>query len=174
MGYITIAEYAAAAHISKQTAYKRAKNAEYKGYFRRIEGVLMVDSLLLDFNQNFNRDSTVEYETGQAAAGKSFNHNSTKFSTVETVESDIVNLLKERLEMADKQIESLNKKVDDLLAIVSAQSEAIANISHEHNLLEAGKIQAETVPPPSEDIPTEKESKAETVKKGFFSRLRRR
>ncbi len=173
MEYMTIAEYAAAAHISKQTAYKRARNTKYKRYFRKINGVLMVDSELLVFNQTLNHVSTVESETVQGGAGKSFNHDSTKFSTVETAEGEIITLLKEQLEKADRQIESLNKKVDDLLAIVSAQSEAIANISHEHNLLEAGKIQAETVPPPSEDIPIATESKAETGKKGFFSRFRR-
>lgn len=171
MDWITITEYAAAAHISKQAAYKRAKNSYYKGYFRKISGVLMVDSALLELNQIVNQNSTVENETAQAAAGNPVNGVSTEFSTVD---KDIITLLKERLEIADKQIDSLNKKVDDLLSIVAAQSEAIANISHEHNLLEAGKIQAETMPPPSEDIPIETESKAETGKKGFFSRFRRR
>lgn len=177
MDYITIKEYAERAHISQQTAYKRAKNAKYQGYFRKIKGVIMVDSALLEFNHSFNGDSTVENETAQAAARKSFNGNSTEFSTVE---SAFVSVLQEQLERQSQQIEKLytmiaekDSIIKDLSANMAQITAQIQALQHEQNLLEAGRAQAET-PPPVENIPTEKESKAETVKKGFFSRLRRR
>lgn len=159
MDYITIAEYAKRAGISKTTAYNHAKNAKYKGYFRKVGGILQVDSSILELNQNFNLDSTIENGTDKGSGGNSFNGISTENSTVE---KELISLLKERLEKADKQIEELSKQVSNLITVLQ-----------QNNLLEAGKIQVESSPEP-EPIPTEKESKAEMPKKGLFSRFWKR
>lgn len=159
MDYITIAEYAERAGVSKTTAYNHAKSAKYKGYFRKVGGVLCVDSSILELNQNFNLDSTLENETVQGGGEKSLKGNSTENSTLE---NELITLLKERLERADRQIEELSKQVSNLITVLQ-----------QNNLLEAGKIQAETPSAPleSETIPTE--TKEETPKKGLFSRFRR-
>lgn len=167
MDYITIKEYAERAHVSQQTAYKRAKDDRYKQYFKRIKGIIMVDSALLELNQFFNGESTIETEPPQARADSPLNGVSTNFSTVE---NDMIVLLKERLEKADKQIDILNNRITELLSIVAEQGKAIESITREHNLLEAGKLQAESAPP-VEIVPTEKEESTEPQKKGFFSRL---
>lgn len=182
MEYITIAEYAERAKISKQSAYKRAKSEKYKRYFRRNKnGVLMVDSDILILNQNFNRCSTEETEEGKTVSGNPFNQNSTTFSTVEN------SMLREMIERQDEQIKSLSSQIENLYSMISEKDGIIKDISanmaqitaqfqalqHEKNLLEAGKAQAETAPP-VEEIPTERETSAERPKKGFLSRFWKR
>jgi len=181
MEYMTITEYAAAAHISKTAAYNRAKNAKYKGYFRRMNGVLCVDSSILEFNQFNNGDSTAESVDTQAAAGKSFNGDSTEFSTIEQT---LLSVLQEQLKRQSEQIESLYSMIAEKDGIIKDLSANMAQITaqiqalqHEQNLLEAGRIEAEPRPP-AENIPTETTKTAETIKteprkRGLFSRFRR-
>lgn len=163
MEYITITEYAEQAHISKQAAYNRAKSAKYKGYFRKVKGVLMVDKTVFEVNQNFKFNSTVENGEIPAPAENPFNQNSTENSTVE---NELIITLQKQVETQAAQIEKLfsmiaqkDSIIKDISANMATITAAFQALQHENNLLEAGKIQAET-PPPAENIPTEKESKA--------------
>ena len=171
MEYLTIAEYAAAAHISKTAAYNRAKSTKYKDYFCRKKGVLCVDSSILEFNQFNNGNSTAETVDTQAAAGKSFNGNSTEFSTVE---SAFVSVLQEQLERQAQQIEKLysmvaekDSTIKELSATIAQITATIQALQHEQNLLEAGKLQTETPREAAETVA------ADPRKKGLLSFLRR-
>lgn len=165
MEYITIAEYARRENISKQTAYNRSKRDKYKGYFRKIKGVLMVDNSIFEFKDSINIDSTVENGGSGTKTDFSFNGNSNTFSNVE----------KELIEMLKSQIAEQNKRIDDLFSMIAEKDKTIAQITasiqqlqHERNMLEAGQViagQNDSVPEPIEQS---------SSKKGFFSRLRRR
>ena len=175
MDYITIAEYAERAEISKQAAYNRAKSAKYKGYFRKIKGMLMVDTALLSFNQNFNLDSTVERADSCRETEKVFNQNSTDFSTVE----NLIERLKAQIESQTKQIESLysmirekDSIIKDLSANMATITATIQTLQHEQHLIEAGKVQAETALQ-QETIQTETKEENRTIK-ALFSRFWKR
>lgn len=175
MGYITIAEYANIENISKQMAYKRAKNGKYKGYFRKINGALKVDCSIFELNQNVNQFSTVENEEIPTDTENLVNQNSTEFSTTfSTNENQLIKLLNDQLVAQGKQIEKLYDMIaekdliiKDLSSNMAQITNALQSLQHEQNLLEASKIQAENIS--VNNIP--KGEQAEPPKKGLFSRL---
>ena len=166
MEYITIAEYAERAGVSKQTAYNRSKRDKYKGYFRKVKGVLMVDDSIFEVNDSIKIDSTIENGGSGANTDFSFNENSSRFSSIE----------KELIEMLKSQIAEQNKRIDDLFSMIAEKDRTIAQITasiqqlqHERNMLEAGQViigQTEE----REQTPIEQSSS----KKGIFSRLLKR
>lgn len=175
MDYITIAEYAERAEISKQAAYNRAKSAKYKGYFRKIKGVLMVDCALLEVNQNFNFNSTAESSESYRKNENSFNQNSTEFSTVE----NLIETLNAQIKSQSNQIESLYSMISEKDSIIKELSANMATITatiqalqHEQHLLEAGKVQADTALN-HETIQTEAKEENRTIK-ALFSRFWKR
>lgn len=177
MDYISIAEYAERANISKQTAYNRAKNAKYRGYFRKIRGVLMVDCSLLEVKEILNLNSSLENGADNGGSAFPLNQNSSDNSSIE---NPLFDLLREQLQNQNKQIESLYAMIAEKDTIIKELSANVAEITakiqalqHEQHLLEAGKLLNDEETAPAESAPKE-ESKAETPKKGFFSRFWRR
>ena len=172
MEYMTIAEYAEQAHISKQSAYKRAKSEKYKRYFHRNKsGVLVVETAALNFNQNFNHVETVENVETTEFSQSSLNQNSTNCSTAENA---LFNLLKEQLEKQTEQIENLYKMINEKDIIIKDLSANMAKITaqfqalqHEQHLLEAGKAETEN------NKPIERKESIEPLKKGLFARFRK-
>lgn len=167
MEYITIAEYAERANISKQTAYNRANSAKYKSYFQKVDGVLKVDISIFETKEDSNIQSN--------------------FQGVETLtkkEEMLFSVLQKQIDQQNKQIENLfsllaekDKTIMRLTESTNTLIGTVQALQHERNLLEAGKLEAEKVPPPvepPEDKPIVKESRAETPKKGLFARFRRR
>lgn len=178
MEYITIAEYAKRARISKQTAYNRAKAPQYKQFFRKINGVLMADSSLLEVKENFKIDSSLESVENKGNSDIQFKENSREFSSVEF----------ELFESQKKQIEEQNKRIDELFSMIAEKDKTILELSrnisqitasiqqlqHERNLLEAGQqvIDGQTkepAPSPAPDVIDESSSK-----RGLFSRFWKR
>ena len=178
MEYITVAEYASRAGVSKQTAYNRAKAPQYRGYFRKIKGVLMVDISIFEFNDSIKFNSSLE--NGESGGNMDFplKGNSSKFSSVES----------ELIETQRKQIEGLEKRIDDLFSMLAEKDSIIKDLSsniaqitvsiqqlqHERNLIEAGK---QVIVGHSEDasgLDPDDEEQKNGRKRGLFSRFRRK
>ena len=177
MDYITIAEYAKRAGISKQKAYSNANREEYKKYFRRDNGRIMVDSALLDMG----KESFVVDDKKRESAPQKAKKEESAPQEERKEDSALLDMLKGQLEAQHKQIESLylmiaekDSIIKDLSANMAQITATIQALQHEQNLLEAGKIQAETPPPPPVEEPKEKEEREEPPKKGLFSRFWRR
>ena len=170
MEYITIAEYANRVGVSKQTAYNRAKAPQYKGYFRKIKGVLMVDISILEVKNSIKFNSSLENGVSGANTDFPLKGISSTFSSVEI----------ELIETQKRQIEGLEKRIDDLFSMLAEKDNTIKELSsniaqitasiqqlqHERNLLEAGQV----IIGQSEEEPKEEKRGA---KKGLFSRFRR-
>lgn len=173
MAYITIAEYAKRAGVSKQTAYNRAKAPQYKGYFRRVKGILQVDEEIF-FNENFKLNSTLENDTAEGETENLVKANSTENSTLE---NELVSILKQQIEIQGKQIEGLYTMIAEKDGIIKELSANMAQITasiqqlqHERNLIEAGQVITGQAEPKEEETET-----TETrPKKGLFSRWRGR
>lgn len=173
MDYITIAEYANRAGVSKQTAYNRAKAPQYKGYFRKIQGVLMVDESIFEVKKIFNVDSSLENGMEKELSENSFKGNSSGFSSVEF---ELIEALKKQIEAQNKRLDDMfsmlaekDKTINDLTNNIARITESMQILQHERNLLEAGQVtigQSETAPEP---IPQEQSSS----KRSLFSFLRR-
>lgn len=174
MDYITIAEYAKRAGVSKQTAYNRAKAPQYKGYFRRVNGVLMVDCSLLEVKQIFKFNSSLENGGDKGETEFSVKDNSSKFSSLE---NPLIDMLRKQLENQNQQIENLyamiaekDKTIRDLSASMAQITASIQALQHERNLIEAGGQVIAGQTEPQEQTQTGESSS----KKGVFSFFRRR
>ena len=173
MDHITIAEYARRAGVSKQTAYNRAKAPQYKGYFRKIQGILMVDESIFEVKQIFNVDSSLENGMEKGLSENSFKDNSSKFSNVEF---ELIETLKKQIEAQDKRLDDMfsmltekDKTINELTKNIARITESMQILQHERNLLEAGQVtigQNETAPEP---IQKEQSSS----KRSLFSFLRK-
>lgn len=174
MEYITIAEYAERAGVSKQTAYNRSKRDKYKGYFRKVKGVLMVDDSIFQVKENFNVESILENQADGAKTNFPFNDNSRQNSSPYF----------ELIENQKKQIEIMNKRIDDLFSMIAEKDSIIKDLTsqigqltasfpqllHERNMIEAGNQVMDRQNIEQEQIHTEQSPS----KKGIFSRLLRR
>lgn len=165
MGYITIAEYAKRAGVSKQTAYNRRKAPQYTQYFHIVNGILSVDTSIFNIQEKSKNQSN-------------FQEKFEKVESLSETESLLFSILKKQIDQQNKQIESLysllaekDKTITQLTESTNALINTVQTLQHERNLIEAGKIETEKEVPPSVNIPIVQESKAEMPKKGLFSRL---
>lgn len=154
--YLTIKEFAEAAHITPQSLYKRlaAEQDELKRFFKEIDGKKYLSETALKalYNIDIEQEEAAEAEEETAAAR----------------ENKFIEILKEQLEAQRKDIEEKNKLIDRLAAQLEKEQQLLHQ-EQQLNLLNHQKIlELEAAKNAAEEAPKEEET---PVKSGFFSRL---
>lgn len=137
---LTVAEYAELKGISKQAVYQRLKNEEWKQeHSKLVDGKLFID--METFDQEVDQSDSSE--------------NNVRELLVE------IELLKDRLNDRDRQIEKLERHIDDLTNGWRESQRTVSVLTHRVYQLEH-----------NEPVQVDEIRQQEQEKQGFFQRIR--
>ena len=139
--YISIANFAKEAGVSKQAVYSRLKSQDLNKFIKLENGKKLINTKALEF---FNKSSSQS----------SFNQ----------VEQGLESTEREYIESLKKQIEELQRDKQELYRLLDQQQQLTAQANATIKLLQATKEEASV-------IQQEKQEKQEQKKQGFFARL---
>ena len=141
--YISIADFAKQAGVSKQAVYSRLKSQDLNKFIKLENGKKLINTKALElFNKSSSQSSFNQVEQG-----------------LESTEREYIESLK-------KQIEELQRDKQELYRLLDQQQQltAQANATIKQLQLQAPKEEASV-------IQQEKQEKQEQKKQGFFARL---
>ena len=139
--YISIADFAKEAGVSKQAVYSRLKTQDLNKFIKLENGKKLINTKALEF---FNKSSSQS----------SFNQ----------VEQGLESTEREYIESLKKQIEELQRDKQELYRLLDQQQQLTAQANATIKLLQSPKEEASV-------IQQEKQEKQEQKKQGFFARL---
>ena len=139
--YISIANFAKEAGVSKQAVYSRMKSQDLNKLVKLENGKKLINTKALEF---FNKPSSQS----------SFNQ----------VEQGLESTEREYIESLKKQIEELQRDKQELYRLLDQQQQLTAQANATIKKLQAPKEEASV-------IQQEKQEKQEQKKQGFFARL---
>lgn len=121
--YISIAEFAERAGVSKQAIYSRLKKS-LKPYLKKLNGKKYLNIKGLEvFVSTFSIKVEQDFQ-----------------SKIQGVESEILSILKEEIEVKNKQIEELNAELAKEREYSRKQSEKIATLADQAQKLQLAQI----------------------------------
>lgn len=139
--YISIADFAKEAGVTKQAVYSRLKSQDLNKFIKLENGKKLINTKALEF---FNKSSSQS----------SFNQ----------VEQGLESTEREYIESLKKQIEELQRDKQELYRLLDQQQQLTAQANATIKLLQSPKEEASV-------IQQEKQEKQEQKKQGFFARL---
>ena len=142
--YISIADFAKEAGVSKQAVYSRLKSQDLNKFIKLENGKKLINTKALEL---FNKSSS------QSSFNQSFNQ----------VEQGLESTEREYIESLKKQIEELQRDKQELYRLLDQQQQltAQANATIKQLQLQAPKEEASVI----------QQEKQEQKKQGFFARL---
>lgn len=139
--YISIADFAKQAGVTKQAVYSRQKSQDLNKFIKLENGKKLINTKALElFNKSSSQSSSNQVEQG-----------------LESTEREYIEALK-------KQIEELQRDKQELYRLLDQQQQLTAQANATIKLLQAPKEEASV-------IQQEKQEKQEQKKQGFFARL---
>lgn len=142
--YISIADFAKQAGVSKQAVYSRLKSQDLNKFIKLENGKKLINTKALEF---FNKSSSQS----------SFNQ----------VEQGLESAEREYIEFLKKQIEELQRDKQELYRLLDQQQQLTAQANATIKLLQSPKEEASVI----QQEKQEKQEKQEQKKQGFFARL---
>ena len=142
--YISIADFAKEAGVSKQAVYSRLKSQDLNKFIKLENGKKLINTKALEF---FNKSSS-----------------QSSFNQFNQVEQGLESTEREYIEFLKKQIEELQRDKQELYRLLDQQQQLTAQANATIKLLQVPKEEASV-------IQQEKQEKQEQKKQGFFARL---
>lgn len=139
--YISIADFAKQAGVSKQAVYSRLKSQDLNKFIKLENGKKLINTKALEF---FNKSSSQ--------------------SSSNQVEQGLESTEREYIESLKKQIEELQRDKQELYRLLDQQQQLTAQANATIKLLQSPKEEASV-------IQQEKQEKQEQKKQGFFAKL---
>ena len=140
--YISIANFAKQAGVSKQAVYSRLKTQDLNKFIKLENGKKLINTKALEL---FNKSSS------QSSFNQSFNQ----------VEQGLESTEREYIESLKKQIEELQRDKQELYRLLDQQQQLTAQANATVKQLQAPKEEASVI----------QQEKQEQKKQGFFARL---
>ena len=140
--YISIADFAKEAGVSKQAVYSRQKSQDLNKFIKLENGKKLINTKALEL---FNKSSS------QSSFNQSFNQ----------VEQGLESTEREYIESLKKQIEELQRDKQELYRLLDQQQQLTAQANATIKQLQAPKEEASVI----------QQEKQEQKKQGFFARL---
>ena len=140
--YISIADFAKEAGVTKQAVYSRLKSQDLNKFIKLENGKKLINTKALEL---FNKSSS------QSSFNQSFNQ----------VEQGLESTEREYIESLKKQIEELQRDKQELYRLLDQQQQLTAQANATIKLLQAPKEEASVI----------QQEKQEQKKQGFFARL---
>ena len=140
--YISIADFAKEAGVSKQAVYSRLKSQDLNKFIKLENGKKLINTKALEL---FNKSSS------QSSFNQSFNQ----------VEQGLESTEREYIESLKKQIEELQRDKQELYRLLDQQQQLTAQANATIKLLQAPKEEASII----------QQEKQEQKKQGFFAFL---
>ena len=140
--YISIADFAKEAGVSKQAVYSRQKSQDLNKFIKLENGKKLINTKALEL---FNKSSS------QSSFNQSFNQ----------VEQGLESTEREYIEFLKKQIEELQRDKQELYRLLDQQQQLTAQANATIKLLQAPKEEASII----------QQERQEQKKQGFFARL---
>ena len=140
--YISIADFAKEAGVSKQAVYSRLKSQDLNKFIKLENGKKLINTKALEL---FNKSSS------QSSFNQSFNQ----------VEQGLESTEREYIEFLKKQIEELQRDKQELYRLLDQQQQLTAQANATIKQLQAPKEEASII----------QQEKQEQKKQGFFARL---
>ena len=140
--YISIADFAKEAGVSKQAVYSRLKTQDLNKFIKLENGKKLINTKALEL---FNKSSS------QSSFNQSFNQ----------VEQGLESTEREYIEFLKKQIEELQRDKQELYRLLDQQQQLTAQANATIKQLQASKEEASVI----------QQEKQEQKKQGFFARL---
>lgn len=139
--YISIADFAKEAGVTKQAVYSRQKSQDLNKFIKLENGKKLINTKALElFNKSSSQSSSNQVEQG-----------------LESTEREYIESLK-------KQIEELQRDKQELYRLLDQQQQLTAQANATVKQLQAPKEEASV-------IQQEKQERQEQKKQGFFARL---
>ena len=141
--YISIADFAKEAGVTKQAVYSRQKSQDLNKFIKLENGKKLINTKALEL---FNKSSS-----------------QSSFNQFNQVEQDLESTEREYIEFLKKQIEELQRDKQELYRLLDQQQQltAQANATIKQLQLQAPKEEASVI----------QQEKQEQKKQGFFARL---
>lgn len=139
--YISIADFAKEAGVSKQAVYSRLKSQDLNKFIKLENGKKLINTKALEF---FNKSSS-----------------QSSFNQFNQVEQGLESTEREYIESLKKQIEELQRDKQELYRLLDQQQQLTAQANATIKLLQAPKEEASVI----------QQEKQEQKKQGFFARL---
>ena len=140
--YISIADFAKEAGVTKQAVYSRQKSQDLNKFIKLENGKKLINTKALEL---FNKSSS------QSSFNQSFNQ----------VEQGLESTEREYIEFLKKQIEELQRDKQELYRLLDQQQQLTAQANATIKQLQASKEEASVI----------QQEKQEQKKQGFFARL---
>ena len=140
--YISIADFAKQAGVTKQAVYSRQKSQDLNKFIKLENGKKLINTKALEF---FNKSSSQS----------SFNQ----------VEQGLESTEREYIESLKKQIEELQRDKQELYRLLDQQQQLTAQANATIKQLQASKEEAVIIQP------EQQQERQEQKKQGFFARL---
>ena len=140
--YISIADFAKEAGVSKQAVYSRLKSQDLNKFIKLENGKKLINTKALEL---FNKSSS------QSSFNQSFNQ----------VEQGLESTEREYIEFLKKQIEELQRDKQELYRLLDQQQQLTAQANATIKQLQAPKEEASII----------QQERQERKKPGFFARL---
>ena len=140
--YISIADFAKEAGVTKQAVYSRQKSQDLNKFIKLENGKKLINTKALEL---FNKSSS------QSSFNQSFNQ----------VEQGLESTEREYIESLKKQIEELQRDKQELYRLLDQQQQLTAQANATIKQLQAPKEEASII----------QQEKQEQKKQGFFARL---
>ena len=140
--YISIADFAKEAGVTKQAVYSRQKSQDLNKFIKLENGKKLINTKALEL---FNKSSS------QSSFNQSFNQ----------VEQGLESTEREYIEFLKKQIEELQRDKQELYRLLDQQQQLTAQANATVKQLQAPKEEASVI----------QQEKQEQKKQGFFARL---
>ena len=144
--YISIADFAKEAGVSKQAVYSRLKTQDLNKFIKLENGKKLINTKALEL---FNKSSS------QSSFNQSFNQ----------VEQGLESTEREYIEFLKKQIEELQRDKQELYRLLDQQQQLTAQANATIKLLQAPKEEASIIQQ------EQQQERQEQKKQGFFARL---
>ena len=139
--YISIANFAKEAGVTKQAVYSRLKSQDLNKFIKLENGKKLINTKALEF---FNKSSS-----------------QSSFNQFNQVEQDLESTEREYIEFLKKQIEELQRDKQELYRLLDQQQQLTAQANATVKLLQSPKEEASVI----------QQEKQEQKKPGFFARL---
>lgn len=139
--YISIADFAKQAGVSKQAVYSRTKSQDLNKFIKLENGKKLINTKALEL---FNKSSS-----------------QSSFNQFNQVEQDLESTEREYIETLKKQIEELQRDKQELYRLLDQQQQLTAQANATIKKLQAPKEEASVI----------QQEKQEQKKQGFFARL---
>ena len=139
--YISIADFAKQAGVTKQAVYSRQKSQDLNKFIKLENGKKLINTKALEL---FNKSSS-----------------QSSFNQFNQVEQGLESTEREYIESLKKQIEELQRDKQELYRLLDQQQQLTAQANATIKLLQAPKEEASVI----------QQEKQEQKKQGFFARL---